>query len=116
MSLICMKMWYNPWDILLCPMKFSNWTPGKYRPVVVLSEDRWDYLVSAISTQIQQWWPFDIYIKSDDENKLRSEDSVIRLFKLLTISWEIIKSKWGNLSKTDRINLKENMKKFIESW
>jgi len=94
---------------------FSNGTPGKYRPVVVLSEDRWDYLVSAISTQIQQWWSFDIYIKSDDENNLRSEDSVIRLFKLSTISWEIIKSKLGNLSKIDRVHLKKNMKKFVES-
>ncbi len=95
---------------------FSNWTPGKYRPAVVLSNDRWDYLVSAISTQIQQWWPFDIYIKSDDENNLRSEDSLIRLFKLTTISWEIIKAKLGNLSGKHRINLKENMKRFVESW
>jgi mRNA-degrading endonuclease toxin of MazEF toxin-antitoxin module len=97
-------------------MMFSNWVWSKYRPVAILSEDRWDYLVSAISTQIQQWWPFDIYVKSDDKNKLRSEDSVIRLFKLSTISWEIIKSKWGHLSKIDRIKLKENMKKFAESW
>lgn len=111
-----MKMCYNPWDIVLCPMMFSNGVGSKYRPVVILSEDRWDFLVSAISSQTLQWWPFDIYIKSDDENNLRSEDSVIRLFKLSTISWEIIKSKWGNLSKTDRINLKENMKKFIDSW
>ncbi len=111
-----MKMWYNPWDIVLCPMKFSNGIGSKFRPVVILSKDRDDYLICAISTQLQQWWAFDVFIQSDNENHLRSQQSVIRIFKITTITEDFIhKARW-KLSQSDWIHLKENMKHFIESW
>lgn len=110
-----MKTLYKPWDIVVCPMKFSNWIWYKKRPVVVLYENRWDYLVCAISTQLQQWWPNDVYPKCDNENNLR-KDSVILLFKISTITSESIITKMWNLSKSDWIHLKENMLKFVNSW
>lgn len=111
-----MKTSFNPWDIVLCPMKFSDWILWKIRPVVILTENRGDFLVCSISTQILQWWPFDLYIKSDTENNLRSGKSVIMVFKMATISPELIHKKLWKLSKLDRIHLKENMQKFVNSW
>lgn len=106
----------NPWDIVLCPMKFSDGVWWKFRPVVILAEDRGDFLICAISTQILQWWAFDLYIKSDTENNLRSEKSVIRIFKMTTISPELIHKKRWKLSKSDWIHLKDNMQRFVNSW
>jgi hypothetical protein len=110
-----MKTLYNPWDIVLCPMKFSDWVGWKFRPVVILAEDRWDFLVCAISTQLHQSWQFDLLINSDDENKLRSEKSVIRIFKMTTITPELIHKKRWKLSKNDWIHLKDNMQQFVNS-
>ena len=110
-----MKILYNAWDIALCPMKYSNWVWWKFRPVVILAEDRWDFLVCAISTQLQQWWEYDLFIKKDDENKLRSEESVIRIFKMTTITPELIKTKRWKLSANDWIHLKEHIQNFVSS-
>jgi len=109
-------MSYSAWDIVLCPMKYSNWVWWKFRPVVILSEDRWDFLVCAISTQLHQWGEYDLFIKSDDENKLRSEDSVIRIFKMTTITPELIKTKRWKLSANDWMSLKEHVQNFVSSW
>jgi len=115
MNQIYMKTWYNPWDILLCPFQFTNWQWYKHRPVVVLSQERDDYLVAAISTQIDQWTSFDIIINPSTENGLR-EKSIIRLSKLFSFSEDVFVRQFWVIDNWYRENIKENMKKFVESW
>ncbi|HOG15324.1 MAG TPA: type II toxin-antitoxin system PemK/MazF family toxin [Candidatus Absconditabacterales bacterium] len=96
-------------------MKFSDGIGYKKRPVVILNNNRGDFLICAISTQLQQGGQFDIYLNCDSENNLR-KDSVILLFKISTISSESITTKMGKLSKNNWILLKNNMQKFVNSW
>jgi mRNA interferase MazF len=115
MSQIYMKIWYNPWDILLCPFQFTNGQWSKHRPVVVLSQERDDYLVAAISTKIDQWWAFDIIIKPSEQNGLRKK-SIIRLSKLFSFSEDVFVRQIWTIDIWYRKNIKNNMQKFVESW
>lgn len=110
-----MKIWYNPWDIVLCPLQFTNGQWSKHRPVVVLSQERDDYLVAAISTQIDQWTTFDIVIHPSKENGLRDK-SIIRISKLFTFSEDVFIKKFWVLDNWYRQTIKTNMQNFVKSW
>lgn len=110
-----MKTLYNPWDIVLCPFQFTNGQWSKHRPVVILFQDRNDYLVAAISTKLEQWGSFDLILNPWTENGLRDK-SIIRLSKLFTFSEDIFVRKLWVVNVWYREILRENMLNFVHSW
>lgn len=96
-------------------MQFTNGLGSKARPLLVLFQDREDYLMATISTQLQQWGSFDMILKPDTSNRLRAT-SLIRVSKLSTLSGEIIVKKLGEIDSAQRSQLKDNMQKFVSKW
>jgi mRNA interferase MazF len=95
---------YKQGDILLIPVPFSNLSITKQRPVLVLSNDKYnqlteDLLVAAITSQLRDI-DYSVLIAQEDlaEGNLKVT-SAIRADKIYTLSKEIIIKKFGSVKK-----------------
>lgn len=94
---------YEQGDILLIPIPYTDLTTSKQRPVLVLSNNRYnqsskDLLVAAITSQLKNL-DYSVVIDTSDlaEGELRMT-SVIRADKLYTLSKRIVKRKFGRVN------------------
>lgn len=111
---------YRQGDILLIPVPFSDLTSSKKRPVLVLSNTKYntktdDIVVAAITSNIISK-DYTIFISNNDmDNGFLKVDSCIRTDKLYTISQSIIITRIGKIKSYIIDNVKENLYKlFLE--
>ncbi|MDI3535327.1 MAG: mRNA interferase MazF [Thermosediminibacterales bacterium] len=95
---------YKPGDILIIPIPFSDLTSKKKRPVLVLSNSKYnkntnDIIVAAITSNLTEK-PYNVLISTNDleSGKLKVE-SCIRVDKLYTLSQNIVIKKFGCVKK-----------------
>jgi hypothetical protein len=91
------------WDIVSAEIPFTDWKTTKIRPILILKKEREDYLVLRISSVISSKEDFDIELSPDAINNLKIT-SLIKIGKI------------GLFHKYIMRKLKENMKKFIDSF
>lgn len=99
---------YKQGDILLIPIPFSDLTSSKKRPVLVLSNSKYnkgteDILVAAITSNLEEK-EYAVMITNEDmkEGSLKV-DSCIRTDKIYTLSKFIVIKKFGSI-RIDIIN------------
>jgi len=96
-------MMYKQRDILLVPIPFSDLSSAKKRPVLVLSNNRYnrttnDLIVTAITSNITKG-EYNVLLSSDnmEEGELKV-DSCIRPDKIYTLSQDIVIKKFGSVT------------------
>jgi mRNA interferase MazF len=97
-------------DIILVPFPFTDLSGSKLRPALVLAEEGDDVIAAFISTVLKDRFKSDYFVKMNEKNCLR-KDSLVKLNKLATLSYDLIKGKIGELSSDD---LKETDKKLMD--
>lgn len=105
---------YEQGDILLIPIPYTDLTTSKQRPVLVLSNNRYnqnsrDFHVAAITSQLKNL-DYSVVIDTSDlaEGELRMT-SVIRADKLYTLSKRIVKRKFGRVNENVMNNVIEKI-------
>ena len=94
---------YNQGDILLIPIPFTDLTSNKKRPVLVLSNDKYNsttngIIVAAITSNIENKYT-EIKITNDDmKYGILKVDSCIRVDKLYTLSQTIVVKSFGSIN------------------
>ena len=101
------------WDIVAAEIPFTDGNSTKIRPILVLKRDREDYLVLRISSIIHSKDSYDIELLPDFENNLKSI-SLLKIGKIGLFHKYILRKKIGNISTLQKVQLKKNMKCFIE--
>jgi len=98
-------------EIVLVPFPFTDLSGMKVRPAVVISNKNigQDVILAFISTNIKKKGKFEIFIKMDDKNGLKS-DSVILVSKIATLEKKIILGSIGKLSNDDILQVKDEIK------
>lgn len=105
-------------DILLVPIPFSDLTATKKRPVLVLSNDSYniqteDIIVAAITSNIRG---IDQEILIDNDCMLEGilpKISCIRPDKIYTLSKDIIIKKYGKLSISKLLDVKQKVDEIL---
>ncbi|WLR52491.1 type II toxin-antitoxin system PemK/MazF family toxin [Bacillus tianshenii] len=101
-------MMYKQGDIVLIPVPFSDLSNRKQRPVLVISNDDYNYatddiLVVAITSQLKDLdYSVVIEQKNLDEGTLKVT-SAVRADKVYTLSKGIIRKRFGKVN-TDVLN------------
>jgi len=107
---------YNQGDILLIAIPFSDLTSSKKRPVLVLSNDRYnsgteDVIVAAITSNINNKYTEVNITNTDIEHGDLKKDSCVRVDKIYTLSQSIVIKKYGvvkeDILKNVRLKLNE---------
>ncbi|CAG5091237.1 Transcriptional modulator of MazE/toxin, MazF [Thermobacillus xylanilyticus] len=113
-------MMYKQGDILLIPFPFTDLSSTKQRPVLVLSNTKYnesnqDIVVAAITSNLTEK-EYSILITANDldEGKLKV-DSLIRADKIYTFSNQIVIRKFGHLKAEVYIRVKDQIEKLIRS-
>ena len=111
-------MIYEPFDVVVVPFPFTDSSRTKKRPALVLSQ-KTDFnvviehsVLSMITSQKNEPWPLDVPIKNIKQSGLTSS-SVIRM-KLFTLDNRFIIRKIGHLSKSDKMDVKQSLKKIFD--
>lgn len=104
---------YDIWDIVVVPFPFVEIAVQKSRPVLVLSNHKFNnsnsqFMGAMITTAKKSKWPGDTIISDLQSTGLRTE-SLIRL-KLFTIPGALQPRKIGTLCPTDIEAFKANWK------
>lgn len=89
-------------DIVLAPFPFTDQSGGKRRPVLVLSNDRFNdtsqnVIVCAITSNISND-PYSIYIKAEDWKDGMYSESCIKAWNILTLDKKLVIKRIGRLS------------------
>jgi mRNA interferase MazF len=94
---------YNQRDVLIVRIPFTDLKSSKKRPVLVLSNDRYnaknrDLIVAAITSNTSSK-EFSVFISPDDmETGILKTPSCIRADKIYTISQDIVRIKVGTIN------------------
>lgn len=105
---------YKQGDILLIPFPYSDLSTTKQRPVLVLSNSRYnlshhDLVVAAITSNVTDRECLIIITTNDlDEGQLRVE-SGIRADKIYTVSRRIVIKKFGHLKPEACVEVKQQL-------
>ena len=112
-------MMYKQGDILLIPIPFTDLTSTKKRPVLVLSNDNYNYktddiIVAAITSNIASK-DYIILITNNDlvEGNLKV-DSCIRVDKIYTLSQNIVVKKFGKVTSHVMNEVKNKINELIK--
>ena len=93
---------FNQGEILLIPIPFSDLSSNKKRPVLVLSNDKYnsiasDIIVAAITSNIDNKYT-EIKITNDDmQDGVLKVDSCIRTDKIYTLAQTIVINSFGRV-------------------
>lgn len=107
---------YNQGDILLVAIPFSDLTSSKKRPVLVLSNNRYnsgteDVIVAAITSNINNKYTEVNITNADMKQGDLKKDSCVRVDKIYTLSQSIVIKKYGvvkeDILKSVRLKLNE---------
>lgn len=110
---------YKQGDILLIPIPFSDLTSSKKRPVLVLSNSKYnekteDILVAAITSNLEEK-EYEVIITNDDmEEGILKLDSCIRIDKIYTLSKYIVLKKFGSVKSTVVEKVKSKLDNLLE--
>ncbi|MDQ2088221.1 type II toxin-antitoxin system PemK/MazF family toxin [Herbivorax sp. ANBcel31] len=93
---------YNQGDILLIPLPFSDLTSNKKRPVLVLSNDKYnaitdDLIVVAVTSNIENKYSEIKLTNNGMQAGSLKIDSCIRVDKIYTLSQDIVVKKFGRV-------------------
>ena len=111
-------MIYEPFDVVVVPFPFTDFSRIKRRPALVLSQKTHfnavieHSVLSMITSQKNEPWPLDVPIKNKQQSGLTAP-SVVRM-KLFTLDNRFIIRKIGHLSKSDQMNVKQSLKKIFD--
>lgn len=100
--------------IVLVPFPFTDLSGAKVRPAVVISNKNIgdDVILAFISTNTKKKGKFEIFIKMDDKNGLKS-DSVILVSKIATLEKKIILGEIGRLSREEILLVRNKIKDLL---
>lgn len=90
-------------DIVVVDFPFIDLTSSKLRPSLILLENRFDYVICFITSNLNIKEPFDMVLLPTSLNGLKKE-SLLKTNKIMTIDKTAIKGKIGQLTNTE-INL-----------
>jgi mRNA interferase MazF len=95
-------MMHKQGDILLIPIPFSDLKATKRRPVLVLSNNKYnnitdDIVVAAITSNIDNKYTEIKITNKDMKDGVLKKDSVIRVDKLYTLSQKIVVKRFGSV-------------------
>jgi mRNA interferase MazF len=96
-------MSYRQRDLLLVPIPFSDLTSQKVRPVVVLSNDRYnrenpDVLVAGVTSNLS-FRPYTVALDTAQlEAGVMRRPSIVRVDKVFSIDQGIVKAAFGRVS------------------
>jgi mRNA interferase MazF len=93
----------NKGDIVIVEFPYTDLISTKLRPSIILLENRFDYMICFITSNIKLKDTYDILLQPTLENGLRAK-SIIKTNKIITIDKLIVKGKIGQLNK-DEINM-----------
>jgi mRNA interferase MazF len=94
----------EPWDVVVVPFPFTDSPASKRRPALVLSSHAFNdhsghSLMAQITKAKQSSWPGDFRIQNVEAGL--PEECIVRM-KLFTIDNRLIQKRTGNLSASDR--------------
>src|SRR3990170_8908831 len=110
---------YKQRDIVLIPIPYTDLSSQKRRPVVIVSNDRYnnsfeDVVVVAVTSNLEAVkFSIPIENKDLDEGQLKVQ-SLIRPDKIYTLSKNIIIKKFGKVSKKIFERIKESIDIIID--
>ncbi len=101
-------------DILLIPIPFSDLTTNKKRPVLVLSNTKYnsktsDIVVTAITSNIEDKEYSVLVTQNDLSDGELLVDSLIRVDKIYTLSKNIVLKKFGHVKIEKIIEVKKKL-------
>ncbi|HTN19796.1 MAG TPA: type II toxin-antitoxin system PemK/MazF family toxin [Pelobium sp.] len=95
-------------NIVLISFPFTDLTGDKVRPVVILTEDKFDVTVCFITSQIGWQEPTDLLLSPNNANGLKKQ-SLIRTSKIATLEKSLIKGVLGKLSEEEILELNRKL-------
>lgn len=109
---------YNQGDILLIPVPFTDLTSTKKRPVLVISNDRYnrktnDILVAAITSNVTEKDYTVLISKLDLDVGDLKVDSCIRVDKIYSLSQGIVINTFGKAKSHIMNSVKEKLYQLI---
>ncbi len=93
-------------DIVVVDFPFTDLTGSKLRPSLILLENRFDYVICFISSNLKIKEPLDLVLSTTPSNGLKKE-SIIKTNKIMTIDKTHVKGKIGEITSKE-INLLNN--------
>lgn len=112
-------MTYEAFDVVVVPFPFTDRKASKRRPALVLSRARTfgnpagHSVLAMITSQGGSSWPLDVPI-SDQSAAGLPAPSLVRM-KLFTLDHRLILKKAGKLSKRDRGEVMNSLKRMLPS-
>ena len=96
----------NKGDIVGVDFPFTDLTNSKLRPSVILLENRFDFVICFITSNLTIKETFDLVLSPNRSNGLKNQ-SLLKTNKIMTIDKDAVKLKIGHLSNAE-INLLNN--------
>jgi mRNA interferase MazF len=90
-------------DIVIIEFPFTDLVSTKLRPFVILVENRFDYVVCFITSNLKIKESCDLILRPTSINGLKAE-SLLKINKIMTIDKSLVKGKIGHLTISE-INL-----------
>ncbi|HEY4508680.1 MAG TPA: type II toxin-antitoxin system PemK/MazF family toxin [Candidatus Paceibacterota bacterium] len=97
--------------IILIPFPFTDLSGVKVRPAVIISNKSIgdDILVAFISTNTKKKSHFEIVVKMNNQNGLKSDSTVV-VSKIATLEKKTVLGEIGKLSKSEILQVKKKLK------
>lgn len=101
--------------IVLVSFPFTDLSGTKVRPAVVISNKNIgeDVILAFISSNVKKKSKFEIFIKMNDKNGLKSNSAVL-ISKIATLEKKIILGEIGRLSNDEILEIKSKLKTLFD--
>jgi mRNA-degrading endonuclease toxin of MazEF toxin-antitoxin module len=99
-------------DIVVVEFPFTDLISTKLRPSLILLENRFDYVICFITSNLKIKEPYDMVLPSTNANGLKKE-SLLKTNKIMTIDKIHVKGKIGQLTNTEMNLLNKNITKLF---
>lgn len=99
-------------DIVIVDFPYTDLSGSKLRPSLILLENRFDYVICFISSNLNIKEPLDIVLSASSLNGLKKE-SVLKTNKIMTIDKVHVQGKIGKITEIEINLLNSNIVKLL---
>ncbi len=102
-------------DLVLLPFPFTDLSRSKIRPAVILINDlaSQDVTVCFITSRLNIARSYDVILNPDNSNGFKVK-SAIKVSKIATVRYPLIKGRLGTLGSSDQSILDKNLKQLLK--
>jgi len=100
-------------DVVVVDFPFTDLTGSKLRPSVILLENKFDYVICFITSNLAIEEPFDIVLSPKPSNGLKKQ-SLLKTNKIMTVDKDIVMGIIGQLTNAEINLLNNNMVKLFK--